>query len=84
MRIVEECNKIYKKETVKGIAFPTSISLNDCVGNYLYETSQEFENYNTIKKGDVVKIELGVNLSGCIANLGETVIYDDSTDTVSN
>ena len=84
MRIVEECNKIYKKETVKCIAFPTSISLNDCVGNYLYETSQEFENYNTIKKGDVVKIELGVNLSGCIANLGETVIYDDSTDTVSN
>ena len=40
-RIVEECNKIYKKEKNKGIAFPTSISLNDCAGNYRYEKGND-------------------------------------------
>ena len=28
-RIEEECQKIYKKEKNKGVAFPTSISLNN-------------------------------------------------------
>lgn len=74
-RIMEECTKIYKRELVKGIAFPTCISLNNCVGNFIYETgSAEF---NTIKTGDVVKIELGVNLGGCISVLGETIVYNE-------
>ena len=34
-RIKEECDKIYKRETVKGSAFATNISLNDCVGFYI-------------------------------------------------
>ena len=77
-RIEEECNKIYKKEKIKGIAFPSSISLNNCVGNYLYE--DENDEYNYIKNGDIVKIEIGVNLSGCIVNLGETIIYSDNEE----
>jgi methionine aminopeptidase len=77
-RITQECNKIYKRELVKGVAFPTSISLNDCVGNYIYENGND--EYNKIKNGDVVKIELGVNLGGCIAVLGETIIYDQDSD----
>ena len=28
-RVIEECSKIYKREIIKGIAFPTSISLNN-------------------------------------------------------
>jgi methionine aminopeptidase len=65
------CDKIYKQERVKGVAFPTCISLNDCVDNYIYDpTSDE---YNTIKDGDVVKVNLGVNIGGCIAILGETL-----------
>lgn len=77
-RIEEECSKIYKKEKIKGIAFPCSISLNNCVGNYLYE--DENDEYNYIKNGDIVKIEIGVNLSGCIVNLGETIIYSDNQE----
>jgi methionine aminopeptidase len=46
--------------------------LNHCVGNYIYEESQT--NHNTIRSGDVVKIELGVNIGGCIAILGETFV----------
>lgn len=82
-RIQEECNRIYKRETIKGIAFATSISLNDCVGYYIYENG--IDEYNTIKPGDIVKVELGVNISGCIANLGETMIYtnDESEENVN-
>lgn len=75
-RIQEECNNIYKRETVKGVAFATNISLNDCVGYYIYENG--IDEYNTIKPGDIVKVELGVNIGGCIANLGETIIYNVS------
>ena len=86
-RIKEECDKIYKRETVKGSAFATSISLNDCVGYYIYEGGNESgtSEYNTIKLGDVVKVELGVNISGCIANLGETIVYtnDKSEENVN-
>jgi methionine aminopeptidase len=72
-RIVEECNKVYKKEKVKGVAFPTCVSLNDCVGYFIYEENSK---YNKIEDRDVVKIELGVNIGGCIARLGETIIYN--------
>lgn len=76
LRITEETAKIYKRETNKGIAFPTTLSLNNCVGYYIYQEDQSSISYNNIKKGDVVKIELGVNISGCIANLAETIIYE--------
>jgi methionine aminopeptidase len=80
-RIEEECNKIYKKEINKGIAFPTSISLNNCVGNYIYE--KDNHEYNIIKEGDVVKIELGVTISGCIIVLGETIIKLNKQDNIN-
>lgn len=71
--IINKCEQIYKREKNKGIAFPVSISLNNCVGYYLYEKNND--DYNIIKNGDVVKVELAVNISGCIAVLGETFIY---------
>ena len=72
------CNQnIYKKEENKGIAFPTSISLNNCVGNYIYDSNQE---YNKIKNGDVIKIELGIQISGCIAILGETICEREASE----
>lgn len=74
-RIVEECEKVFKNVKRKGVAFPVSISLNDCVGNYIYEPDND--NYNCITKGDVVKIELGVDIAGCITILGETIVYDN-------
>lgn len=73
-RINEECMKIYddknKNKNKLGVAYPTSISLNNCVGNYLYSEG------DVIKNGDIVKIEIGVNIYGCIVNLGETIIYN--------
>ena len=69
-KIQEECNNN------KGIAFPVSISLNNCIGDYVYQI--ENDNYNKIKEGDVIKIELGVNLDGCVSNFGETLVKTES------
>jgi methionine aminopeptidase len=74
--IEKECKQVYKSLKNKGIAFPISISLNNCVSNYTYE--QNNDEYNVIKHGDVVKIELGVNIDNCIAILGETIIYNEN------
>lgn len=57
------------------VGFPVSISLNKCVGNYVYEKDRL--NYNNIKKGDVVKIEFGVNIDGCISIIGETIVVGE-------
>lgn len=69
-RIREECNKVFKSVKNKGPAFPVSISLDNCTGNYYYE--KDNDKYNTIQKDSIVKIELGANIGGCIAVLGET------------
>lgn len=76
-RIVEECSKIYKRESDKGVAFPTCISLNECVA---YNRGHQG---NVIQPGDVVKIELGINIGGCIAILGKTAVYKASNEQYS-
>lgn len=71
-RILEELSSIYKKEKIgkyKNIAFPVSISLNNCIANYVYDENPDF---NTIKDDSIIKIELGVSISECISVLTET------------
>lgn len=72
-KLLYECNNVFKKEKVKGIAFPTSISVNECISNYCFDNNKKTK----IKKGDVVKIEMGVNIGGCIVILGETIAKKD-------
>lgn len=78
-RLLQECESVYKKEKVKGIAFPTSISINECVSNYVYEPTHN--KHCVIKKDDTVKVEMGINIGGCIVVLGETLATND-TDMV--
>lgn len=71
-RILEELSYIYKKTQIgnfKNIAYPVSISLNNCISNYVYDENQEF---NTITDDAIIKIELGVVISGCTSILAET------------
>uniref|UniRef100_A0A2R9CH78 Peptidase M24 domain-containing protein n=1 Tax=Pan paniscus TaxID=9597 RepID=A0A2R9CH78_PANPA len=67
--IMEETGKIFKKEKEmkKGIAFPTSISVNNC--DYI------------LKEGDLVKIDLGVYVDGFIANVAHTFVVDVAQGT---
>jgi len=79
--ITKECANIYKKEKNKGVGFPVSISLNDCVGNYVYEDNPLQHPYNVIKDGDIVKIELAVNIGGCIAVCADTIVKGQNSKT---
>jgi len=51
------------------IAFPTSISLNNYVSNYIYCDLDKL-----IQEDDLVKIHLGVSVNNCIVQLGETFL----------
>ncbi|KAL6086952.1 hypothetical protein STEG23_004984 [Scotinomys teguina] len=71
--IMEETGKIFKKEKEmkKGIAFPTSISVNNCVCHFsLLKSDQDY----ILKEGDLVKIDLGVHVDGFIANVAHTFV----------
>uniref|UniRef100_A0AAQ6ACU4 Peptidase M24 domain-containing protein n=1 Tax=Amphiprion ocellaris TaxID=80972 RepID=A0AAQ6ACU4_AMPOC len=61
--IATETGKIFKKEKdmKKGIAFPTCVSVNNCV-------------YVILKDGDLVKIDLGVHVDGFISNVAHSFI----------
>jgi methionine aminopeptidase len=64
-------NKVYnKKPTFKGIAFPTSISVNEICG---YNSPLQEDSTN-IKEGDLVKLDLGVHIDGFAAFVAHTVV----------
>ncbi|KAK4008856.1 proliferation-associated protein 2G4 [Daphnia magna] len=78
--LLEETVKVFKKEKdlKKGIAFPTCISVNNCVCHFsplASDTDVE------LKDGDVVKIDLGAHVDGFIASVAHTVIVGSSPST---
>uniref|UniRef100_H9H0V5 Proliferation-associated protein 2G4 n=1 Tax=Meleagris gallopavo TaxID=9103 RepID=H9H0V5_MELGA len=77
--IMEETGKIFKKEKdmKKGIAFPTSISVNNCVCHFSpLKSDQDY----ILKDGDLVKIDLGVHVDGFIANVAHSFVIDASKE----
>lgn len=63
-------SKVFKgKDVEKGVAFPTCVSLNNCVGH-----SCPLESIVTVKNGDVVKIDLGCHIDGFIAVQAQTIV----------
>ena len=72
-----EKRKIKNVKVVK-IGFPTCISLNNCVGYYVYEKQMSF--FNNIKENDLVKIELGLNLDDCTNIFGDTFYNKNDND----
>ena len=75
--IEEATGKIYNgkgkdgKKIDKGIAFPTCISPNHCVGHYSPLVSEDDV---VIKEGDIVKIDMGVHVDGYIAVVAHTLV----------
>jgi curved DNA binding protein len=70
--VIKQCaDNTYKKGKVeKGIAFPTCISVNHCVCHFSPLEDEDV----TIKTGDVVKIDMGAHISGCVAVVGHTLV----------
>lgn len=53
----------------KGQAFPVCISVNNCVGHF----SPLQEGEETLKEGDVAKIDLAVHVDGYIASVAQSI-----------
>jgi len=74
--IDEQVALVYAKGKMeKGIAFPTSISVNHCVGHY----SPLAGDTAVLVEGDLVKVDLGVHIDGYIAVVAHTTFATLST-----
>ncbi|KAI7902622.1 DNA-binding protein [Cokeromyces recurvatus] len=75
--ITEATSKIYTKQgknkISKGIGFPTSISVNNCVAHFSPLPSDP-EAVVTLKEGDVAKIQLGVQFDGFCSTVATTIV----------
>lgn len=65
---------ILKKDA--GIAFPTNVSVNDIAAHYTPDIEDELK----IKKGDLVKVDIGVHVDGYIADGAFTVCIGESSN----
>lgn len=77
--IMAETGKVFKKEKdmKKGIAFPTSVSVNNCVCHFSpLKSDPDYK----LKDGDLVKIDLGVHVDGFIANVAHSFVVGASKE----
>lgn len=71
---------VYKdKKLSKGVAFPTTVSINQVVTNFAPLPSDE-SSKTALKAGDVVKVQLGAQIDGYPTVLAETVVVGASND----
>jgi len=74
----EICNSIEKEIESKGgrCAFPVNVSLNEIAAHYTAEPNDSI----IVKDTDLLKIDLGVQVNGHIADTAVTVCYDPKYD----
>jgi methionyl aminopeptidase len=75
--ICEQVENEIKKHGAK-CAFPVNTSINDIAAHYTAEPNDEI----TISDTDLVKIDLGVQINGYIADTAVTVCYDSQYDNL--
>lgn len=77
--ITQQCSKSFKKKKSmeKGIAFPTCISVNDCICNFSPLPNES----KTLKNGDLVKIDLGCHIDGYIATVAHSLVVGEESVT---
>ncbi|KAI0077928.1 proliferation-associated protein 1 [Panus rudis PR-1116 ss-1] len=64
----------------KGLAFPTSVSVNNCVAHFSPLASDPLS-AQTLAKGDVVKLHVGAHIDGFAAVSAETVVVGASPES---
>ncbi|XP_045483130.1 proliferation-associated protein 2G4 [Harmonia axyridis] len=77
--LTDETSKVFKKEKElkKGIAFPTCISVNNCICHYSpVPTEPDY----TLKDEDVTKVDLGAHIDGFIAVVAHTIVIGASSE----
>lgn len=75
--ICEQVENEIKKRGAK-CAFPVNTSINDVAAHYTAEPNDEI----TISDTDLVKIDLGVQINGYIADTAVTVCYDSQYESL--
>lgn len=80
--VFEICEEIESEIIKRGAkcAFPVNISLNEVAAHYTAEPDDQ----KTILETDLVKIDLGVQINGYIADTAVTVCYDPRYDSLVN
>jgi len=78
--LTEETGKVFKKEKEmkKGIAFPTCVSVNNCICHF---SPLKSDPGVELKDGDLVKIDLGAHIDGFVAVVAHSLIIGASKDT---
>lgn len=71
VRAKEELNVVFKKKS-KGVAYPLTINKNNMVSNYRYDYIDKNNEMNFIKRGDLLKISIGIDMLECVAYLTES------------
>ncbi|KAG2205995.1 DNA-binding protein [Mucor mucedo] len=66
-------NKKGKNKVTKGIGFPTTVSVNNCVAHFSPLPSDP-EAAITLKEGDVAKIQLGAQFDGYCSTVATTIV----------
>jgi len=76
-KLSEETSKAFKKDkkVVKGISFPTCISVNNVICHYSPLNS---EPDTIMADGDMVKIDLGAHIDGFIAVVAHTLVIGEN------
>merc|ERR1712002_156184 len=79
--LADETSKAFKKDKkiVKGIAFPTCISVNNVICHYSPLVS---EPDTVLADGDMVKVDLGAHIDGYIAVVAHTLVVGESKDNL--
>ncbi|CAG4918323.1 unnamed protein product [Colias eurytheme] len=74
--LLDETSKVFKKEkdSKKGIAFSTCVSVNNCICHFSPIPS---ESDYVLKQGDLAKIDLGAHIDGFIAVVAHTVFIGE-------
>ncbi len=74
LTIYEICEEVENEIKLLGgkCAFPVNVSINDIAAHYTAEPNDQ----KTISERDLVKIDLGVQINGYIADTATTVSYD--------
>ncbi|XP_067687260.1 proliferation-associated protein 2G4-like [Haliotis asinina] len=78
-QLIEETSKVFKKmkEMKKGLAFPTCISVNNCICHF---SPLKSEPDVILKDGDLVKIDLGAQIDGFIAVVAHSLVIGASAE----
>jgi len=78
--LLEICESIEGRinEMRGAAAFPVNVSLNDIAAHYTAEPNDD----TIVKEGDVLKIDIGVQIDGYVADTAVTVCYDARYDTL--